>query len=222
MTPGRLTPWRGAVVLLGVLPWVLAPAGCTRAVDGVPTAAPSSATPSSAAELEELVVTEVPSGLPRLADDELQPPAGEKDVEDLAGYSRDPGREQTVLEDYGYRFGWERFWGAGGSGPMTGVFVDQFDRRAGADAYAADRARNYAETFDGVLVENPPDFPGGCWLLTVEDPVPHEKLSGPAVLVSCGHGAFSVAVTAMADSLQAAQDEVRAVLEEQMAALPPH
>jgi hypothetical protein len=222
VTPGRLAPWRGTAVLLGVLPCVLAMAGCTRAVDGVPTAAPSTATPSSAAELEELVVTEVPSRLPRLADDELQPPAGEKDVEDLAGYSHDPGREMGVLQEYGYRFGWERFWGSGGSGPMTGVFVDQFDRRAGADAYAADRARNYAERFEGILVENPPDLPGGCWLLTVEDPVPEAKLSGPAALASCGHGAFSVAVTAMADSVEAAQDEVRAVLEEQMAELPPH
>jgi hypothetical protein len=222
VSPGRLPPWHGAVVLLGVLPWVLAMAGCTRAVDGVPTPAPSSATPASAAELEELLVTSVPSGLPRLADDELRPPAGEKRIEDVAAYSSDPGRERKVLEDYGYRFGWERFWGSGGgSGPMTEVFVDQFDRRVGAAAYAADRAHNYAERFSGVLMENPPDLPGGCWLLTVEDAVPEAQLSGPTALASCGHGAFSVAVTAMADSVAAAQEEVRAVLEAQLAELPP-
>lgn len=220
MIPGRLSPWHGAAVLLGVLPWVLALAGCTRAVDGVPAAAASTATPASAAELEELVVTEVPSGLPRLADDELHPPAGEKDVEDVAAYSSDPDRDRTVLDDYGYRFGWERFWGSGGAGPMTGVFVDQFDRRMGATAYAADRVHNYAERFDGVLVENPPDLPGGCWLLTVDHAVPEARMSGPAVLASCGHGAFSVAVTAVADSVEAAQDEVRAVLDAQLAELP--
>ena len=67
----------------------------------------------------------------------------------------------------------------------------------------------------------PPDLPGGCWLLTVEDAVPEAKLNGPAAVVSCGHGSFSVAVTAVADSVHAAQDEVRAVLASQLAKLPP-
>lgn len=222
MTPGRLAPWRGAAVLLGVLPSALALVGCARAVDGEPRAVPSSAAPTSAAELEELVVTAVPSGLPRLADDEVRPPAGEKRVEDVAHYASDPARERDVLADYGYRFGWERFWGSGGAGPMTGVFVDQFDRRAGAAAYADDRAHNYAERYRGVLVENPPDLPGGCWLLTVEDAVPEAGMHGPAVLASCGHGAFSVAVTAVAESVDQAEDEVRAVLDAQLAELPLH
>ena len=95
-------------------------------------------------------------------------------------------------------------------------------RSTKARNYAADRAHNYAERFQGVLVENPPDLPGGCWLLTVEDPVPEAKMSGPAALASCGHGSFSVAVTAVADSVDAAQDEVRAVLASQLAELPPH
>ena len=50
---------------------------------------------------------------PGCADDELDPPAGAKRVEDIAGYSDDPAREREVLEDYGYRYGWERFWGEG-------------------------------------------------------------------------------------------------------------
>jgi hypothetical protein len=218
VTRGRPARWRGVAVLLGVV----ALTGCTRAVDGVASAGPVGDSVDSPAELEALIVSDVASGMPRLADDELDPPAGAKQVDDIAGYSDDPVREREVLEDYGYRFGWERFWGSGGgSGPMTEVFVDQFDRRVGAAAYAADRAHNYAERFSGVLMENPPDLPGGCWLLTVEDAVPEEQLSGPTALASCGHGAFSIAVTAMADSVAAAQDEVRAVLMAQLAELPP-
>jgi hypothetical protein len=218
VTRGRPARWRGVAVLLGVV----ALTGCTRAVDGVASAGPVGDSVDSPAELEALIVSDVASGMPRLADDELDPPAGAKQVDDIAGYSDDPVREREVLEDYGYRFGWERFWGSGGgSGPMTEVFVDQFGRRVGAAAYAADRAHNYAERFSGVLMENPPDLPGGCWLLTVEDAVPEAQLSGPTALASCGHGAFSIAVTAMADSVAAAQDEVRAVLMAQLAELPP-
>ena len=146
---------------------------------------------SPSADLGALVVTEVPSGLPRLPDDELEPPAGPKAVDDVADYSEDPAREQDVLEDYGYRYGWERFWGTG-SGPMTGVFVDQFASRAGAGAYAEDLARNDAEHYDGVVHENPPDLPGGCRMLTVDDAAAQEALGGPAALAWCGHGPFSV------------------------------
>ena len=53
---------------------------------------------------------------------------------------------------------------------MTGVFVDQFEHRAGAAAYAADLARNEAEHYGATLIENPPGLPGGCQLLTVETP----------------------------------------------------
>ena len=221
MTSGRPARLSGAVVLLGLGLAVLGLAACTRAVEGVATPAPAAPTPASAAELEALVVTAVPSDLPRLPDDELVPPAGEKRVEDVAEYAEDPGREREVLEQYGYRYGWERFWGTAGSGPMTGVFVDQFDHRAGAAAYAADLARNDAEHYRGILTENAPDLPGGCHLLTVEDAGPGGRLTGPAALAWCGHGVFSVSVTAVGDSLDAAEEEVRAVLDEQLDRLPP-
>lgn len=220
MTPGRPPRRCRGAVLLVVLPALLCATGCSRAVDGQPTAAAAADLPRSPEELEALIVPEVRSGLPRLADDELQPPAGAKRVEDVAGYSDDPARERGVLVDYGYRQGWERFWGAG-TGPITGVFVDQFDDRAGAGAYAEDLARNDAEHYRGVLSEDPPDLPGGCRLLLVEDPPADVGLSGPAAFVWCGHGSFSVSVTAVADDVDAAEVEVRAVLEEQLDRLPP-
>jgi hypothetical protein len=221
VTSGRPARLPGSVVLLGLLPCVLAVTACTHAVDGVPRARPAVGVPASAAGLEALLVTTVPSGLPRLPDDELDPPAGEKTVEDIAEYSRDPGHERTVLEDYGYRFGWERFWGDSGSGHLISVFVDQFERRAGATAYAADLARNEAEHYGVMLIENAPELPGGCHLLRVEDGDPHARLAGPAALVWCGHGVFSVSVTVMAGSVDTAEDEVRAVLAEQLDRLPP-
>jgi hypothetical protein len=156
-----------------------------------------------------------------LPDDQLQPPAGEKQVGDVARYSDDPGRERGVLEDYGYRYGWERFWGSGGSGPMTGLFVDQFDRRVGAAAYAADLAHNEAERYRGALIQNPPNLPGGCRLLTVAAGGAAARMSRPAALAWCVHGVFSVSVTAVARSVDTAQEEVRAVLEEQLSRLPP-
>ena len=220
MIPGRSSGNLRAAVLFAVLPCLPATAGCARAVDGDPTAVPAQGFPDSSADLGALVVTEVPSGLPRLPDDELEPPAGPKSVDDVADYSDDPAREQGVLEDYGYRYGWERFWGTG-SGPMTGVFVDQFDSRAGAGAYAEDLARNDAEHYDGVVHENPPGLPGGCRMLTVDDAAAQEALGGPAALAWCGHGPFSVSVTSVAASLRAAEDEVRAVVEEQLDMLPP-
>jgi hypothetical protein len=188
-------------------------------VEGAPTAARGTPPPASADELGALIVTELPSGLPRLADEHLMPPAGAKHVEDVAGYSKDPDRERAVLQDYGYRHGWERFWGHE-SGPVTGVLVDQFDTRAGAGAYAEDLARNDAELYGGVLREGPAGLPGGCWLLTVEDPDP-EQLHGPAVFAWCVHGVFSVSATAVTDSVEAAEEEVRAVLAAQLDRLPP-
>ena len=220
MTRGRPSRDRRGAVLLVVVPALFLAAGCSRAVDGEPTAVDAAGVPGSPAELEALIVTEVPSALPRLADDEVQPPAGAKRVQDVAGYSDDPPRERGILQDYGYRRGWERFWGEG-AGPITGVFVDQFDDRAGAGAYAEDLARNDAEHYGGVLSENPPRLPGGCRLLTVENPGPAAELSGPAAFVWCGHGPFSVSVTAVADAVDAAEDEVRAVLAEQLDRLPP-
>ena len=224
MTSGRPARRSRAVVLLGLLASPPAVAGCARAVDGVPTPAPpraAAATPGSAADLQALIVTTVPSGLPRLPDDELDPPAGEKTVADVAAYSDDPEREREVLAEYGYRYGWERFWGTGGPAPMTGVFVDQFEHRSGAAAYAADLAHNEAKHYDATLIEDAPGLPGGCHLLAMEDADPQGRLAGPAALAWCGHGVFSVSVTAVADSVDAAEEEVRTVLDAQLDRLPP-
>jgi hypothetical protein len=220
VTSGRPARWSGAVVRHGVLPCLLLLVACTRTVDGAATPAPVAATPESAAELETLIVPTVPSGLPRLPDDQLDPPAGEKQVGDVAGYSNDPGKERKVLEEYGYRYGWERFWGSAEAMPLTGVFVDQFERRYGAAEYAADLARNEAERYRAVLIENAPDMPGGCHLLTVEEASPDTGLRGPAALAWCAHGIFSVSVTAVAGSVDAAENEVRAVLHAQLDRLP--
>jgi hypothetical protein len=218
LSRGRLSP-DGRVVLLLALPALLPlAAACGRPVDGVP-AARSESSPTSAEELGKLIVTEVPSGLPRMPDEDLTPPAGRKRVEDIAGYARDPARERAVLADYGYRYGWERFWGTE-SGPVTGVFVDRFDTRAGAGAYAEDLARNDAEHYGGMLSETPAGLPGGCWVLTVADPDP-QQLHGPAAFAWCVHGVFSVSATAIDDSVDAAEEEVRAVLAEQLERLPP-
>jgi hypothetical protein len=197
---------------------LLSAAGCGRSTDDVQVA--GTGTPESAGDLEPLIVDEVPSGLPRLPDEDLHPPAGAKRLEDIASYSDDPEREREVLEEYGYRFGWERFWGEG-SGPLTGVFVDRFEERAGAASYAEDLARNDVELYGGMLQEEPPHLPEDCRLLTVEDAVPEEELHGPASMAWCAHGVFSVSVTAVADSVDTAEEEVRAVLDQQLDRLPP-
>ena len=218
MSRGRLSPAGRAALLL--LPAILLPSSaCARPVDGVPAAAAVSSEVARAEELGELILTEVPSRLPRMADHHLTPPAGAKRIEDIAGYSDDPARERAVLRDYGYRYGWERFWGTE-SGPVTGVFVDRFDSRAGAGAYAEDRARNDAEHYRGMLSENPAGLPGGCRLLTVEDPDPGQ-LHGPAAFAWCVRGVFSVSATAVSYSVDAAEHEVHAVLTAQLELLPP-
>jgi hypothetical protein len=219
VTPGR-SRWRVAVVLAAVLPGVLVLAGCVRTVEGTATASRERDVPSSVADLGALVVTAVRSGLPRLPDRELEPPAGAKRVEDVAGYSDDPAHERSVLEHYGYRFGWERFWGTG-TEPMTGVFVDQFRDRAGADAYAGDLARNDARVYSGMLREDPPHLPGGCRSLTVQTAEPDVGLPGPSAFAWCVHGVFSVTVTAVADTVEGAGAEVRAVMVAQLRRLPP-
>ena len=226
MTSGRPGPHgrnaarlRLAAVLLAV---VALPAlgGCGRTLEGAATAAEPSGRPASPQELEPLLVTRVPSGLPRLPDDEVQPPAGAKRLEDVAGYSTDPARERAVLEEYGYRYGWERFWGHE-AGPMTGIFVDQFERRSGAGAYAEDLARNDADLYRGVLSEDPPDMPGSCRELVVAEPVPEAGLNAPAAFAWCWHGVFSVSVTAVGPTPDDAVREVRAVIARQLALLPP-
>jgi len=207
-------------VLAAVLPGVLVLAGCARTVEGRPTPLRERSGPESVAELGALVVTGVPSGLPRLPDRELQPPAGPKRVEDVAAYSDDPAHERSVLERYGYRFGWERFWGTG-TDPMTGVFVDQFRDRAGAGAYAGDLARNEARTYSGMLRQDPPHMPGGCRSLTVSTAEPDAGLPGPSAFAWCAHGVFSVSVTAVATTVEDAAAEVRAVMAAQLRRLPP-
>lgn len=203
-----------------VLPAALALGGCTGSVEGRPTPAPVTATPQAVAELGELIVPEVPSRLPRLADGDLDPPAGAKTVDDVATYSDDPDRERGVLEAYGYRHGWERFWGAP-DGRLTSVFVDQFEHRAGAGAYAEDLARNDADHYSGMLRESPADLPGSCRSLIVAEPDPALGLAGPAAFAWCAHGVFSVGVTAVADSVDEAEEEMRAVVESQLERLPP-
>jgi hypothetical protein len=103
---------------------------------------------------------------------------------------------------------------------MTGVFVDQFDARAGAGAYARDLARNDAEHYGAVVHENPPELPGGCRMLTVDDSDAQATLGGPAAMAWCEQGPFSVSVTAVADSLRSAEQEVHAVVEAQLDRLP--
>ena len=220
MIRGRSSSNLRAAALLAVLPVLSCLTGCARPVDGEPAAGHPPSVPGSAEALGALVVTAVPSGLPRLPDEQLDPPAGAKSVDDIAQYSDDPEHERDVLAGYGYRFGWERFWGTG-SGPMTGVFVDQFDSRAGAVAYARDLARNDAERYDAVVHENPPELPGGCRMLTADDPAEQKALGGPAALAWCGHGDFSVSVTSVAGSLESAEKEVRAVVRAQLRLLPP-
>ena len=219
MSHGRL-PLAGRAALLLLLPVLLPFSACARPVDGMPAPTSESSSTESADELGKLIVTEVPSGLPRMADGDLTPPAGAKRVEDIAGYARDPARERAVLEDYGYRHGWERFWGTE-SGPVTGVFVDRFDSRSGAGAYTEDLASNDAERYGGMLSEDPAGLPGGCWLLSVEDPDPRQ-LHGPAAFARCVHGVFSVSATAVTDSVDAAEEEVFAVVEAQLDRLPSH
>jgi hypothetical protein len=211
----------GTLRAAGLAAAVVLTSACDRTVPGEATAAPSPDLPGSPAELERLLVETVPSGLPRLPDTRVRPRAGEKTVEDVAGYAQDPARERAVLEDYGYRHGWERFWGVGDSA-LTSVFVHQLRTRAGAAAYARDLAANDADHYEGILADDPPDLPGGCWLLTVEDARPGSGLDGPAAISWCGHGVFSVSVTAVATSLPAARAEVRELLPEQLDRLPPH
>ncbi len=215
MTPGRLT-----ALAAGLLSLVPATTGCTPTVAGSATPAPAPPTPDTVEDLGALVLPVVPSGLPRIPDRDLEPPAGAKTVDDVAGYADDPARERAVLRDYGYRHGWERFWGST-TGPLTSVFVDQFDDAGGAATYAEDLAGNDAAVYDGVLRHDPPDLPDGCSLLTVAEADPATRLTGPAAFAWCGRGVFSVAVTAVSTSEESATAEVRAVVLAQFERLPP-
>lgn len=177
------------------------------------------ATPTSVQQLGQLIVTDVPSGLPRTPDDDLQPPAGPKNAAEVATYADDPAHERTVLARYGFRYGWERFWGRG-SGPVTSVFVDQFADPAGARAFTADLAGNDAAHYRATRHERPPQLPNGCELLTADHADPAVGLDGPAAFAWCPAGVFSVSVTAVSGSVDAAVDEVAAVVRAQLARLP--
>ena len=198
--------------------------GCAAA-DGGPAAASSAprtsaadgALPASAAELEELLLDEVPSGLPRVPDDELDPPAGEKTVDDVARYGGDAQRQEEVLAEYGYQRGWERFWRAGDE--LTSVFVDQFDHDTGAVSYAEDLARNDAEYYGSELDRSPSGLPGDC-VLMLHGTAPEHGLAGPAAFAWCARGDFTVAVAAVATSEDAARAELEAVTTAQLERLP--
>ena len=200
---------RGLRLLAGLL--LLLPAGC-GSPERPSAAAP---TPTSVRQLARLVVPSVPSGLPRMPDAALRPPAGPKTARDVAGYAGDPAREARVLAAYGYRFGWERFWGHG-SGAQTSVFLDQFRHAAGARRYADDLARNDAAHYRARWHAGSGGLPAGCRLLTSDD----ATLPGPAAFAWCAHGVFALAVTAVSDSAQHARGEVGAVVRAQLARLP--
>jgi hypothetical protein len=217
----RLMP--GAVSALVLLLGPLC-GGCTSeeaasgpAVASTPTS-PSAAVPSSAAELESLLLDQVPSGLPLVPDDELDPPAGEKTIDDVAQYGDDPDEQRAVLEDYGYLRGWERFWSAGDK--LNSVFIDQFADASGAVAYADDLARNDAEYYGGALDHSPGELPDGCVLMVRDDPAPEQGFAGPAAFAWCTSGVFTVAVAAVAESPAEARAELSAVTTEQLDRLP--
>jgi hypothetical protein len=183
-------------------------------VAAAPSPSPTGAVPTSAAELEALLLEQVPSGLPLVPDDELDPPAGEKTVDDVAGYGDDAAEQRSVLTDYGYLRGWERFWRADTG--QTSVFLDQFERPEGAGAYAHDLARNDAEYYGGMLDSAPGDLPAGCVTMARDDPAAAHGLAGPAAFAWCSSGVFTVAVAAVARTPEAARAEVTAVTVEQL------
>lgn len=195
---------------------------CATPVDGVPTAAGGTSAaaglPSDVDGLGALVLTEVPGSTVPVPDAELDPPAGAKTVEDVAAYSEDPDRDAEVLADYGYRWGWERFWRPAGG--LTTVFVDQFDGVPGAAAYAADLRRNDASYYGGSPDRDPDGLPEGCSQLAVQDPPEETGLDGPSAFVWCAHGPFTVSVAVVAPDLTDASARVQTVVLAQLELLP--
>jgi hypothetical protein len=203
---------------LGRTAWLLVAGALLTGCGGANPAPAAATTPTTADRLEGLVVTSVPSGLPRLPDGEVQPPAGEKGVDDVASYAGNPVRERSALEGYGYRFGWERFWGR--DERQTSVFVDQFRRATGARGFAADLVRNDAAHYAATPHTGSGGLPAGCRLLTVAAAEPSVGLGGPAAFAWCTHGVFTVAVTAVAGSAAGALREVSSVVRAQLRRLP--
>lgn len=208
--------------LAGLLVLALAPlAGCSAGVAGTATPAATGevgALPGDVGGLGDLVVTEVPSGRPQVPDAELDPPAGPKSLADVAGYAEDAQREEQVLTEYGYRWGWERFWGS--DEDLTSVFVDQFEGTDGAASYARDLARNDTEYYGGNPDRDPDDLPDGCATLTVEDPAEDTRLTGPAAFAWCAHGPFTVSVAVVSTDTGDALDQVDDLVAQQLDRLP--
>jgi hypothetical protein len=123
-----------------------------------------------------------------------------------------------VLQQYGYRFGWERFWGR--DTQQTSVFVDQFRRSTGARTFAADLVANDAAHYLATPQAGTGGLPAGCRLLTVAAARPSVGLDGPAAFAWCTRGVFTVAVTAVSGSADGALHEVSAVVRAQLARLP--
>jgi hypothetical protein len=194
------------------------PAAPRAAASTSTSPSPTAAVPSTPAELESLLVAEVPSGLPLVPDAELDPPAGEKTIDDVARYGDDAAHQRQVLEDYGYLRGWERFWRSGNA--LTSVFIDQFRDADGAAAYAEDLARNDAEYYGGVLHRAPGDLPANCVLMVRDDSPPQHGLAGPAAFAWCASGVFTVSVAAVAGSPAAARAELTGVTTRQLDRLP--
>ena len=209
-----------AAPLLLLAPWCT---GCTS--QEAPAAAPSTssaapaAVPTDDAELETLLIDAVPSGLPLVPDDELDPPAGAKTIDDVARYGDDAQRQRQVLSDYGYQRGWERFWRADSA--LTSVFLDQFRDGVGAGSYAEDLARNDAEYYGGLTDSAPDDLPAGCATMARDEPTPDQGIAGPAAFAWCASGVFTVSVAAVAATPADAWAELVAVTTAQLDRLPP-
>ena len=166
----------------------------------------------------------MPSGLPRLPDDELDPPAAAKTVDDVAGYSDDPQHEREVLERLRLPARLGAVLGHRTPAPMTGVFVDQFERRAGAGAYAEDLARNDAEYYDGVLHEDPPGLPGRLPAAhRATTPARGQGSAARPRFAWCGHGRLQRLGDRRRRLRADAADEVRSApsLDAQLDRLPP-
>jgi hypothetical protein len=213
----RWGPATAAALLLLGAPAVsgCAPSGAAPAVPAPVSTAPADA----AAALEPLLLDQVPSGLPRVPDDELDPPAGEKTIDDVARYGDDAQHEEGVLAQYGYQSGWERFWRSGDQ--VTSVFLDRFADAGGAASYAGDLAGNDAEYYGGTLDPRPTDLPAGCLLVLRATPAPEHGMAGPAAFSWCPSGTFTVSVASVAGDADAARAEVLAVTRAQLDRLPP-